>query len=70
MKITLTNVLVDDQAKALDFYTYVLGFKKKTDEPVGQHRCLNGLAAGCSSGSRRSSTPLGSSGATTVSQRC
>ena len=44
MKITLTSVLVDDQAKALDFYTYVLGFKKKTDEPVGQHRWLTVVA--------------------------
>ena len=38
MKITLTTVLVDDQAKALAFYTDVLGFKKKTDIPLGEHR--------------------------------
>ena len=35
MKITLTSVLVDDQQKALDFYTRVLGFEKKTDIPLG-----------------------------------
>jgi catechol 2,3-dioxygenase-like lactoylglutathione lyase family enzyme len=34
IKITVTSVLVDDQDKALDFYTRVLGFEKKTDIPV------------------------------------
>ncbi len=40
MKINLTSVLVDDQEKALDFYTNVLGFQKKTDVPVGAYRWL------------------------------
>jgi catechol 2,3-dioxygenase-like lactoylglutathione lyase family enzyme len=40
MKIHLTSVLVDDQAKALRFYTEVLGFVKKTDVPVGDHSWL------------------------------
>lgn len=40
MKITVTSVLVDDQAKALSFYTEVLGFTKKHDVPVGEHRWL------------------------------
>jgi catechol 2,3-dioxygenase-like lactoylglutathione lyase family enzyme len=40
MKITVTSVLVDDQAKALDFYTNVLGFVKKTDVPLGEARWL------------------------------
>ena len=40
MKITLTSVLVDDQAKALAFYTDVLGFHEKTDVPLGEHRWL------------------------------
>jgi len=35
MKIVLTSVLVDDQAKALQFYTEVLGFIKKIDIPLG-----------------------------------
>ena len=35
MRITLTSVLVDDQAKALDFYTRVLGFEKKHEVPLG-----------------------------------
>lgn len=40
MKITLTSVLVDDQEKALRFYTEVLGFLKKNDIPMGEHRWL------------------------------
>ena len=40
MKITLTSVFVDDQAKALTFYTEVLGFVKKHDTPVGEFRWL------------------------------
>jgi catechol 2,3-dioxygenase-like lactoylglutathione lyase family enzyme len=40
VKITLTSVLVDDQAKALAFYTDVLGFQKKHDIPLGEHRWL------------------------------
>jgi catechol 2,3-dioxygenase-like lactoylglutathione lyase family enzyme len=40
IKINLTSVLVDDQAKALAFYTDVLGFEKKNDMPVGEARWL------------------------------
>ena len=40
MKITLTSILVDDQAKALAFYTDVLGFVKRNDIPMGEHRWL------------------------------
>jgi len=40
MRITVTSVLVDDQQKALDFYTEVLGFVKKTDIPMGPARWL------------------------------
>ena len=40
MRIHLTSVLVDDQEKALRFYTEVLGFVKKTDLPLGEHRWL------------------------------
>src|SRR5690606_10676462 len=39
-RITITSVLVDDQAKALDFYTNVLGFVKKMDVPAGGARWL------------------------------
>ena len=40
MKITVTSVLVDDQDVALAFYTEKLGFVKKTDVPLGEHRWL------------------------------
>jgi catechol 2,3-dioxygenase-like lactoylglutathione lyase family enzyme len=40
MRINLASVLVDDQAKALAFYTDKLGFVKKTDIPVGEARWL------------------------------
>ena len=40
MRINLTSVLVDDQDKALRFYTEVLGFVKKTEVPLGEHRWL------------------------------
>jgi catechol 2,3-dioxygenase-like lactoylglutathione lyase family enzyme len=40
MRIVVTSVLVDDQAKALRFYTDVLGFVKKTDIPLGEARWL------------------------------
>ncbi|GAB3950934.1 methylglyoxalase [Spirosoma harenae] len=40
MKIRLTSVLVDDQQKALIFYTDKLGFVKKVDVPMGEHRWL------------------------------
>ena len=36
MRINLTSVLVDDQAKALRFYTEVLGFVKKNEIPLGR----------------------------------
>ncbi|MEV7966810.1 VOC family protein [Sphaerisporangium sp. NPDC088356] len=40
MKIALTSVFVDDQAKALAFYTDILGFAMKHDVPVGEDRWL------------------------------
>jgi catechol 2,3-dioxygenase-like lactoylglutathione lyase family enzyme len=40
IRINLASVLVDDQEKALRFYTDVLGFVKKTEFPVGEHRWL------------------------------
>ena len=40
MRINLASVLVDDQQKALRFYTDVLGFVKKTDIPMGGHSWL------------------------------
>ncbi|WP_207391583.1 VOC family protein [Streptomonospora litoralis] len=40
MRISITSVYVDDQAKALAFYTEKLGFTKKTDLPAGEFRWL------------------------------
>lgn len=40
MRITVTSVLVDDQEKALKFYTEVLGFVKKTEIPLGEAKWL------------------------------
>lgn len=40
MKIYITNVFVDDQDKALRFYTEILGFTKKDEVPLGEDRWL------------------------------
>jgi catechol 2,3-dioxygenase-like lactoylglutathione lyase family enzyme len=40
VKIVMTSVLVDDQEKALRFYTDILGFVKKTEIPMGEYRWL------------------------------
>jgi catechol 2,3-dioxygenase-like lactoylglutathione lyase family enzyme len=40
MRINITAVFVDDQDKALGFYTDVLGFRKKTEVPLGEDRWL------------------------------
>ncbi|GAB78853.1 Glyoxalase/Bleomycin resistance protein/Dioxygenase superfamily protein [Austwickia chelonae] len=39
-RINLTSIYVDDQERALHFYTEVLGFRKKADLPLGGHRWL------------------------------
>lgn len=40
MIITTASVFVDDQQKALDFYTRVLGFIEKNNIPMGEHSWL------------------------------
>lgn len=40
MKIVVTSVMVDNQEKALQFYTNILGFQTKSDIPMGPHRWL------------------------------
>jgi glyoxylase I family protein len=40
MRIKLVSIMVEDQAKALAFYTDVLGFVKKLDIPVGEYRWI------------------------------
>lgn len=45
MKVYVMSVYVDDQDKALRFYTEVLGFVKKTEIPLGEHRWLTVASA-------------------------
>ncbi len=40
IRIHVTSVMVDDQDKALAFYTEKLGFIKKTEVPMGEHKWL------------------------------
>ncbi len=40
ISLKLTSLFVDDQPKALQFYTEILGFSKITDKPAGAHRWL------------------------------
>ncbi len=40
IRISLTSVPVNDQDRALDFYTNILGFIKKTEVPIGEHKWL------------------------------
>ncbi|NEK93677.1 VOC family protein [Modestobacter muralis] len=45
MRIAMTSVFVDDQERALRFYTEKLGFVVKNDVPVGEHRWLTVVSA-------------------------
>ncbi|MDP3719230.1 MAG: VOC family protein [Acidobacteriota bacterium] len=40
MRIKLTSIMVDNQDKAVAFYTSVLGFQKKHDIPAGEYRWI------------------------------
>ena len=40
MKVRIASVMVDDQKKAMKFYTEILGFLKKTDVPMGEYSWL------------------------------
>ena len=50
MRIYVTSIFVDDQTKALEFYTKTLGFEVKHDIPLGEHRWLTVTAKGESNG--------------------
>ena len=45
LRIVITSVFVDDQSKALSFYSDVLGFVPKTDVPLGEDRWLTVVSA-------------------------
>jgi catechol 2,3-dioxygenase-like lactoylglutathione lyase family enzyme len=46
IRINITSIFVDDQTKALSFYTEKLGFVPKHDVPLGLHRWLTVVAPG------------------------
>jgi predicted enzyme related to lactoylglutathione lyase len=46
IRMRLHSIMVEDQAKALKFYTEVIGFQKKQDLPVGPYRWISVIAAG------------------------
>lgn len=50
IRVFVTSILVDNQQKALEFYTDKLGFVKKTDVPLGEHRWLTVVSPGEMSG--------------------
>lgn len=59
MKITLTGIPVDDQERALAFYTEKLGFVKKEDIPMGEHRWLTVISPQGAEGVELLLEPLG-----------
>lgn len=50
IKINVTSVPVENQEKALVFYTEILGFIKKTEIPMGEHKWLTVVSPGEQSG--------------------
>lgn len=50
ISISLTSVFVDDQERALAFYTDVLGFVPKNDVPLGEYRWLTVVSPGSPDG--------------------
>ncbi len=59
MKINLTSIPVHDQDKALSFYTDKLGFVKKEDVPMGEHRWLTVVSPEGADGVELLLEPLG-----------
>lgn len=59
MKIKLTSLTVDNQDKALKFYTDILGFVKKTEIPMGEHKWLTVVSKEEQDGTELVLEPLG-----------
>lgn len=59
MKIKLCSITVSDQDKALKFYTEILGFIKKTEIPMGEHRWLTVVSPEERDGAELVLEPLG-----------
>ena len=68
MKIKVTSIYVDDQAKALSFYTDVLGLMKKTDVTQGPYRWLTVASAEEPDGAELQLAPNGNPAAKTYQQ--
>ncbi len=66
MKINVMSVLVDNQAKALRFYTEVLGFVKKNEIPLGEHSWLTVVSPEDPDGTELSLEPDDHPGGATV----
>ena len=66
MKINVMSVLVDDQTKALHFYTEVLGFVKKHEIPLGEHSWLTVVSPEDPDGTQLSLEPDEHPGGATV----
>jgi catechol 2,3-dioxygenase-like lactoylglutathione lyase family enzyme len=59
MKIKLASIFVANQEKALKFYTEVLGFVKKTEVPLGEHKWLTVVSKEEQDGTELVLEPLG-----------
>jgi predicted enzyme related to lactoylglutathione lyase len=59
MRINFTSVMVDDQEKALKFYTEVLGFVKMADIPMGEYRWLTVVSSDGPAGVELVLEPMG-----------
>src|SRR4051812_29746799 len=59
VKITMTSVMVNDQAKAHDFYTRVMGFVTKIDQPLGEYRWLTVVSEAVPDGPELLLEPIG-----------
>jgi len=57
LQIKLTSIMVDDQTRALQFYTEVLGFRKKQEIPMGEYRWISVVSADGSEGLELSLEP-------------
>ena len=68
MKIQLSSVFVDDQEKALQFYTQILGFVMKRDIPLGEARWLTVVSPEAPDGTELLLEPNGNPAAQTFQQ--
>src|SRR5258708_36357067 len=70
MKSKLNSVIVDDQEKALRFYTEVLGFVKKREIPMGEHKWLTVVSPEERDGTELALEPIGFEPARVFQKAC